>query len=209
MAKFVTPQVRHITKLFRSATPQQVQEGADWYLDAFNIADALATTHSVKIEAVVGVIAALSPLNSWGANVNLATRFIANGGLSSGYLSAQLAKANAIYNISDVSKIESVLSGDKTINFYRSILTAGREGVCVDRHAYSLATNTRFDEGTIPTLKGRRYAEVVAAYERAAKILSKEFGTPLTPAQVQSVTWKLWRLKFWSEGAFDKIAENV
>jgi hypothetical protein len=211
MSKYITPQVRNITKLFRSADLETIQAGADWYQDARRIVDTLADAHKVNADIVVGIIAALSPLNSWGNNVNLATRFLAAGGLNSGYLGAQLAKANAIYNLSDVSQesIETILGGDKTINFYRSIRSAGSEGVCIDRHAYALAVNTRYVEGAMPTLKGRRYAEVVGAYERAAAILSKEYDTPLTPAQVQSVTWVIWRRKFWSEGAFDKIAENV
>lgn len=33
--------------------------------------------------------------------------------------------------------------------------------------------------------------------------LSAEYDISLTPAQVQSVTWVLWRRKFWSVGAFD------
>lgn len=211
MAKFITPQVRNITKLFRSASAEQVQAGADWYQDAYDIAAALGAAHGVKLDAVVGIIAALSPRNSWGHNVNLATRFISKGGLTSGYLYSQLDKANRIHNLADVSQenIEKILGGDKTINFFRSIRSAGTEGVCIDRHAYALAVNTRFVEVEMPTLKGRRYAEVTGAYERAAKILSREYDTPFTPAQVQSVTWTVWRRKFWSEGAFDKIAENV
>lgn len=209
MARFTTPQVRNITRLFRSADAEQIAKGAEWYSDAHMIAQSLAATHDVDVRKVVGVIAALSPMNSWGNNVNLATRFIARGGLTSGYLSSQLKKAQTILDISDTNGIEAILSGDKTINFYRSILTEGREGVCIDRHAYALAVNQRTAEDNMPTLKGRRYAEVVGAYERAAHILSKEYDTTFTPAQVQSVTWTIWRRKFWAEGAFDKIAENV
>lgn len=200
-----TPNVQHITRLFRSATPEQIVAGAQWYSDAYALASALAAKNDVSVEIAAGVIAACSPLLSWGANVNLAARFLSTpGGLHAGYLGAQLAKARAIAGGADIVK---TLGGEKTINFYRSIVSAGREGVCIDRHAWSLAVNVRYGENGMPTLKGKRYALAVAAYKRAAVILSREYDTPLSAAQVQSVTWTLWRSKFWSIGAFDGHAE--
>lgn len=201
MVAYIEPQTRNITRIFREATAEQVQAGADWYADARGIAGALATQHNVTVETAAGILAALSPMQSWGANVNLAERFLKAGGLHDGYLKANLAKARNILAGADPL---AELGGDKVRNFYLSIITEGAEGVCIDRHAYSLAVNMRFPEGDIPGLKGKRYAQVVETYVRAARILSKEYGITLTPAQVQSVTWVIWRRKFWSEGAFDQ-----
>ena len=198
------PQTRHITRLFRTATPEQIVAGAAWYEDAHEVATALATKNGVTLEVAAGVLAALSPLQSWGANVNLAARFLAAGGLHAGYLSVGLAKARAILAGADPVV---TLAGDKTVNFYKSIVTRGREGVTIDRHAWSLAVNVRYAEGNIPTIKGKRYAHAVEAYKRAARILSREYGIEITPAQVQAVTWVLWRNKFWSVGAFDSHVE--
>lgn len=200
MVAYIAPQVRNITKLFRQADAETIQAGADWYQDAYEVAEALAKANNVSVDIVAGILAALSPLNAWGHNVNLAARFLAEGGLHAGYLKANLAKAR---DILAGAPIIPTLSGEKVTNFYLSIITKGAQGVCIDRHAYSLAVNTRFPEGDIPTLKGKRYAEVRDAYVRAARILSREYDIPLTPAQVQSVTWVVWRRKFWSEGAFD------
>lgn len=196
----LAPSVRNITKLFRQATAEEVETGAQWYADAFALVSKLAEGYALPPRVVAGIVAALSPLNSWGNNVNLANRFLAAGGLNAGYLGSQLAKARAIL---DGAPIEETLGGEKTINFYRSILSAGTDGVCIDRHAWSLAVNHRYTEGNIPSLKGKRYAAAVDAYQRAAVILSREAGTAISPAQVQSVTWTLWRRKFWAEGAFD------
>jgi hypothetical protein len=195
-----TPRTANITRLFRTATVEQIAAGADWYRDAHEIATALAAKNDVSVEIAAGVIAALSPLQSWGANVNLAARFLAAGGLNAGYLSVGLAKGRAILAGADIL---STLKGSKIQNFYLGILTSGESGVCVDRHAYSLAVNHRFAEGNIPSLSGKRYAATVAAYESAARILSREYGVKFTPAQIQAVTWVLWRNKFWSAGAFD------
>lgn len=204
MATIPAPLTRNITRLFREATPEQIIAGADWYTDAHNVADALAVRYGVTLEVAAGVLAALSPLQSWGANVNLAARFLAAGGLTEGYLGVGLAKARAILAGAD---IVATLKGSKIVNFYLSIVTKGLEGVAVDRHAWSLAVNTRYSgEDTFPTITGKRYAATVSVYTRAAEILSKEYGMTLTPAQIQSVTWVLWRNKFWAEGAFDKHA---
>jgi len=197
----LAPTTRNVTRLFRTATAEQIEAGADWYKDAHEIAAALAAKNGVTLAIAAGVLAAVSPLNSWGSNVNLAGRILAAGGLSAGYLSVGLAKADRILAGDDIL---TTLNGDKIQNFFLGILTAGEQGVCIDRHAWSLAVNHRYSEGLIPTLKGKRYAAAVQAYTRAAAILSKEYGTPFTPAQVQAVTWTLWRNKFWSAGAFDK-----
>ena len=200
MAKYSTPSTRNVTRIFREATPEQIEAGIDWYADARRIAGVFAEQYGVTVEVAAGVIAALSPLNSWGANVNLASRFLAAGGLDAGYLRANLAKARRILAGDDIL---STLSGLKVTNFYRSIISAGEDGVCIDRHAYSLAVNDRSVSNDIPSLSPKRYAEVAECYVKAARILSRELGMPLAPAVVQSVTWTVWRNKWWSAGAFD------
>lgn len=203
MATYSTPSTRNVTAVFRSATPEQIEAGIAWYADAYRIAGTFAEQYGVTVEIAAGVIAALSPLNSWGNNLNLAARFLAAGGLDAGYLKANLAKARAILG---GAEIEATLSGLKVTNFYRSIVTEGREGVCIDRHAYSLAVNDRSVSNDIPSLSPKRYAEVSDTYVRAAKILSRELGFKIAPAVVQSVTWTVWRQRFWSAGAFDGSA---
>ena len=195
-----TPTTRNVTRLFRKATLEQIVEGAAWYSNAYQIASTFASRYNVPVSVAAGVIAAVSPLNSWGANVRLAERIIAAGGLDAGYLKVGLDKAKRILKGESVL---DVLKSDKVSNFYLSIITAGAEGVCVDRHAFSLAVNHRFVEGNIPGLSGKRYAATAECYTRAAAILSKEYGMPISAAQVQSVTWVLWKNLYWAEGAFD------
>lgn len=196
----LAPSTRNITRLFRQATPEQIAQGAEWYAEAHGIAVRFADTYGVSVSVAAGVIAALSPNNSWGANVRLAERYIAAGGLDAGYFRQGLAKARRILDGEDPV---SVLNGLKVTNFYLSILTEGREGICIDRHAASLAAGVRQTEGIHLTPK--QYAAYADAYRRAHRILVRE-GHAVTVAQVQSVTWKLWRNKFWSEGAFDLAA---
>jgi len=204
MGAWIEPQTRNITRLFRQASISDISEGSRWYADAYEIADALATKYGYSVGVAAGVIAAVSPLQSWGANVNLAARILAHGGLTSGYLSVGLNRAQRII---DGTPVLEVLTSPKVSNFYRSIVSAGKDGVCIDRHAYSLAVNTRYTDGDIPSLTAKRYDAVADCYRRAAKILSAEYETYISPAQVQSVTWVLWRRKFWSENAFNSHDE--
>lgn len=200
MGTWIEPQTRNITRLFREASISDIESGMQWYQDAYNVADALATKYGYDVPTVAGVIAALSPLQSWGANVNLAARFLEAGGLTSGYLSEGLRKAQRILDGADPL---AILTSSKVSNFYRSIVSAGMDGVCIDRHAYSLSVATRYAGGGIPTLTPKRYAQVAECYVRAARILSKEYELSISPAQVQSITWVLWRRKFWSADAFN------
>jgi hypothetical protein len=195
-----TPSTRNVTRLFRTATAEDMATGAAWYAEANSYAHALAECYGVSVQQAAGVIAAVSPLQSWGANKALAARILDTRNFSSGYLGAGLRKAERILAGEDVA---TVLNGLKITNFYLGILTAGAEGVCIDRHAWSLAVNHRYEGGHIPSLSPKRYAAAVDAYVRAARILSREYGQAITPAQVQSVTWTLWRRKFWADGAFD------
>ena len=191
---------RNITRVYRTATPDQIDTGLNWYSEAYHIAGSLALDYGTTREIAAGVLAALSPLNSWQSNVNLATRFLAAGGLDAGYLSTGLAKARAILAGTPVLE---VLTSPKVQSFYACILTRGvTESVCVDRHALDAAMNVRHTDETRPEIRGKRYADAAEAYRRAAVIISKE-GQVVSAAQLQAIVWVTWRQRWWSVGAFD------
>lgn len=186
---------RNILRVYRSATAEQRQAGIDWYRVAYETATGLASVYGTTPDIAAGVIAATSPLNSWGANVKLTERILAAGGLTSGYLSVGLRKADAILAGGD---IPTILHSPKVVNFYECIRANGlTSAVCVDRHAYDIAVNIRHTDGTRPSLTSKRYAAIADAYRRAG---ARE---GVSPAVMQAITWLAWRRRFWSEGAFD------
>lgn len=198
---------RNITRLYRAATNEQRNAGAEWYRDAYTITVALAERHGYTVEQVAGVIAALSPLKSWGDNVNLAARAIRGGRLDSGAFKNSVDKVNKI--LAGIPAHE-VLGGNKVRAFWHCIASAGQTtAVCVDRHAFDAATNTRHTDETRPRLSDKRYREIADAYIRAAEILSRESGVLITPSAVQATVWLVWRAKFWAEGAFDSHGVEV
>lgn len=204
MTKTLTPSTRNITRVFRTASAYQIESAAQWYSDAYEVADALAVKHGLTVETTAAIIAVLSPMNSWGNNINLAARIIAGKGeITTGGLPANIAKANRLIKGESPS---SVVGGQKVTNFYRSILTRGAEGVTIDRHAFDIAVNTRHTDATRPGISKSLYAAISAMYTRAAVILSRETGMAITAGQVQSVTWMAWRARYWADGAFDQHA---
>jgi len=201
------PSVRNITRVFRTADAYQIATAGQWYSDAYAIADALAVKHGLRVDTVVAVIAVLSPMNAWGNNINLSARVIeGKGTLTTGGLPANIAKANRL--ILGESP-DAVIGGQKVKNFYLSILTRGEFGLTVDRHAYDIAVNTRHTDATRPGISKGLYATITAMYERAATILSKEYGQTFTAGQTQAVTWTTWRGRYWAVGAWDNHDVSV
>jgi hypothetical protein len=209
MANNQTPLTRNITRVFRKATSEQVTTGLDWYAEAHEFALDSAARHGITLAQSAGILAALSPMQSWGANKALAERFMAAGGLDAGYLPDNLAKARRILS----GEVESadILTSNKVGAFFHGILTRGQtDVVCIDRHAWDIAVNVRNTDQTRPGLGSKaRYGAAVEAYVNAARILTPEVGMPLFPAELQAVVWVTWRHRFWAEGAFDGHATSM
>lgn len=190
--------IDNILAVWESATDEQREAGMNWYRDAQGICLDMAVAHDKPLSVVAGVFAALSPQNGYGANVNLARRFMASEGtMTTGYMRVGLDKARAIYEGGDIETILFGTRGHKTMNFFASIYSGGEDGVCIDRHAACLAWGER--RATV-SLTDRQYQEMVDAYTLAA------WTVGVTPAEMQAVTWVVWRNRYWSKGAFDPKA---
>jgi hypothetical protein len=181
------PNSMNIVRVWEQATEAEIADGVNWYRDAHALALKLDPANP---NAAAGVIAALSPMMSWGQNVNLAVRAYADGA-ASGALSGSVAKANRILN---GETPEDVLGGNKVRAFYGCIADPSSDAVCIDRHAFDIAVGRVTNNASRHAL-GRKgtYERFAAAYVRAADILSKRLGTPVSASEVQAVTWTVWR----------------
>jgi hypothetical protein len=206
------PDAQHILNVWRSATDSQRERGMAWYDDANRTARRMATQYGVSLEVAAGVIAATSPNNSWAGNVKVAERILATGDTTQGYLGVGLSKARRILDGEDVESVLTSRTYFKVLNFYRGIVSRGTDGVCVDRHAWDVATGTRHaDKAHLaseetplrPSVSGKRYSVAVETYNAAASEISRIEGRTVSACEVQAVTWIVWRARYWSEGAFD------
>ena len=172
--------IRNIVDVYNSATPEQKQRGANWYVTAHELASFLSEGDIVR---GAGVIAALSANKAWDLNQRLATDAFA--GNVHGHTAVNLKKVAKIMAGTDPSEVLPMEA--KTGNFYRCILDPeDPEAVCIDRHAHDVAVGRPYgDENRGLSAKGR-YAVLSLAYRNAAAKLG------VLPSVVQATTWVVW-----------------
>ena len=176
----------NIVAAWRAATPADLAQGLAWYDLAATTADRLAAGRYSR-EQAAGVIAAMSPITGWAANIAAAERLIelhAAGRQrcpSKGYgLRRNVRKAWAILRGADPL---AVLSGPKVRAFYLNI-TGCPDSVTVDRWAMRVATADPDHPGTC---SARQYDDFTLAYREAAEHLG------VTPRDLQAATWTYYR----------------
>lgn len=194
-------QTARILRVFRAATPAQIDAGARWYDVAHAEAESIARDSDLTPVQAAGVIAALSPQVSWGFNLEWA-RELSQGSIVNRGLTLSHGRALMIARNPDMDPLD-ILGGNKTRAFFQCIATAGMtDAVCVDRHAYDIATGVRLNSAS---LTDKRYRATAEAYRAAARHLQAPGETPhiLTAPQLQAITWVSWRARYWAAGAFD------
>lgn len=194
---------RHITAMLRAATPDDLRSGIAWYNHAARSAADISGRARLPMEATAAVIAALSPRNNWDRNVADATavcRAYYTGGHDAALQTTvstfgrNLRKAVAILDNADKSPDDfaAILSGRKVTSFYWNIL-GNHNPVTVDGHAYSIWSGRRIPLADTPKIGPPLYRTISRAYRLVASRSTSIVGQPLTPAQVQAVTWTTYR----------------
>lgn len=178
-----TPHVDHILGAYMRSSIADREDGKNWYRNARVLAETLSPD---DVSRGAGVIAALSPLQSWPLNVRNATAVFDTGTCKG--LKRNVDKAERIYN--GESPL-SVLSGEKVRSFYLNIMGDDTvNAVTIDRHAIDVACGVvQSDTDRAAAIKGKAgYGKVAAMYVEAASIIGG-----ITPAQLQAIVWVYWR----------------
>lgn len=190
-----TTEINNILSVFSSASETDRQNGENWYFDANSEARKLAREYKVPVSTVSGVLAALSPNQSWANNLTGARKALEaySLGKSPEDVSIPTYPRNKIkaWKLLKGEPVRDVLRGPKVTAFYKNIVAPwSSTSVTVDGHAYNIWRGERvaLKDGGIPNLdKAGRYEAIEADYKAAARQLG------LKPWQVQAVTWKTWR----------------
>jgi hypothetical protein len=160
----------------------QLLEGSEWYIRAYHFARSLSS----DVKTAAGVIAALSPRQSWEYNVKLAERAFTDIGLVEGAFSANIEKANRILHGEDPEIV--MATAKKTLNFYRSIAEPFGNHVTIDVWAARVATGFWCLDADMKAMKRKGVYESFAdAYREAASI----HNIPVTA--MQAITWGVRR----------------
>jgi hypothetical protein len=157
------------------------------------------------------VIAALSPNQSWELNQRAADITISawSQGVDpcsiEGVPAYPVMRGKAAYILNhcgpvtdnftttyNTDLIESTLNGPKITSFFRCI-TGIQDEVCVDGHALSVYLGQRIPTTRTPKISQALYTAVQRSYQLVASRSYDLIGEILTPAQVQAVTWIVYR----------------
>jgi len=168
-------------------------EALSWYDYAGRFCAELDKDHSLPQGTTAGVVAALSPLNTWECQVKFTPGIISHAVqlLHEGkspyhaiHLSFSSNKDKAARILCGEAPLD-VLGGDKVRNFFRN-LTGDWEAVTIDRHAISITGFTSKSADTGKLTSGV-YSRLAFAFSSAAKSIG------IAPAECQALTWCYWR----------------
>lgn len=178
---------------FDRATEAQKEHGLEWYDQAHDIANEMHRSYKDKLKSVAhaaGLIAALSPNESWPANLDNAWMFLERD--TSRSLPRSIDDARLIVAGFDpyVVLFRNGVNF-KVQNFYQNIARPDFIGpVTIDRHATGLV----FDD---PKIVKRKTHPSIREYEYYCRVFSHaatDFG--MMPHQMQAITWLEWKREF-------------
>lgn len=170
---------KNLKKVWKEQTQFDYEEGEIWYQTAHNIAETMAKIHGVPKMQLIGNIAALSPMTSWDDNLNRVRIFYEENRIV--HFGTQQEKVKAITSLVNPKEedIRKILNGDKTVNFFDSILNPScKKPYCIDRWMIRAALNTEvtnITEGQYRFLK-----EVFLKESKAKKLIG---------SQHQAIVW--------------------
>ena len=165
------------------------QEANEWAVEVSEFLLSF-TGQNVSRQQVLGVVSALSPMQEWNKNKEIAIELIMTG--DCGYMERGKQKARDILKLPSVvicidTEIKSILNGEKTKTFYENMVYPTRSsGVTVDRHAISIAI------GHIADDKEQSISKDVYTFIEKCYIMTAE-TLGLAPLHLQSITWQTWK----------------
>lgn len=190
--------IQNIISVYNLATVADKRQGESWYCKALAFALELSKQNGVKLQTIVGVIAALSPRNRWSRNMQDTERMVkvyANGGTYDDLMQLKVCTFNTgkekaarilTGKVSVRSELLAILKGPKLQEFFNCIL-GDCEDVCIDGHAYSVWAGERITVQNTPKIGIKLRRTIKADYQSAADQLG------VAPHVVQAVTWCAWR----------------
>jgi len=172
--------IENLTNIGNSLTTYEVIAGMGWYTGAENLARRLARKYGVTKHQAAGVIAAMSPNQSWSNNIRMAEMALA--GNPRGFSHA-------------VARVKRILAGGSIIStfpepdgpshkireFYRAI-AGNPNAVVIDRWALRAATGKRWADIHDLQRVGV-YAMVASCYREVAELFE------MAPRDFQAAVW--------------------
>ena len=205
--------VGNIERVFKSASQERIAETRKWYQNAQDFTKAVANklnANDVSRFKVSGVISAISPRNEWNKNKldaeNLCKEFVSNKYYQLPLFDADyhtlLKTKVSTFNtnkskavkilLNNDSKIESILKGNKIVNFFKCI-NGDSNAICIDGHAFNIACNRVSALSEVPAISDKHYKMISNVYRDAKNFINKKYNLNLKSMHLQSVTWNEYK----------------
>jgi len=190
----MTQYTRNILKVFTQCTGDEVQHGLNWYSDAKQEAQNIADKYQLPLHVVIGVIAALSPTNSWEMNLRNADTmchiFVDGGYVEDTKPSTYKTMRDKAWSIlqtmpHNIDDVAFILNGPKITDFAYCIM--GNDVCVIDGHAWCIANADRRTMQEVPNIGKKLRAELQQAYSNAGKKHN------MTAYEMQAATWVAWK----------------
>ena len=96
--------------------------------------------------------------------------------------------------IDSSENICAILKGNKTIAFFRGILTNGQcDEITVDGHAFNIWRGLYTSLNEVPAISNKLYKAVSDDYKAAAVAINEQTKSNWSASQIQAITWVCWR----------------
>jgi len=180
---------QRIQDVLERATQPEIDGGIAWYRNANEMCQEWLDRYPnvQSLAHMVGILAALSPIESWTGNIRKALRLLETGKCYG--LGYTVRDATAIYKGThpDVVLFDEKRNNTKVRSFFRNIYDPDDpEHVTVDRHMIGLLLD---DPGAGQT---KRIAAADHEWVRD-RFQSVAEQTGLVPNELQAITWVTWR----------------
>lgn len=169
----------NIQEIFDQHTLEDFKGGSRWYRDANGFSISLANQYNTEPYKVAGIISALSPMKSWDLNKQIAEKALKRRTMRGLHWYNQTGKAKRIKQCSDVSQVDDILGGLKTINFFHNIYEPDNQDyLTVDRWMSVIALGVRKQKFT-----PKQYNFLKGEYKKFAMKVGMD------PVPLQATLW--------------------
>lgn len=182
--------VNSILRFYDQSTNAERINGMNWYKEANELAQELATKTGYSVMNICGVISALSPQTSWELNKVYLVRFMKEGMKAKANTTDNKRKALACLSAKTSDEIATILNGNKTVNFFLNIAFPDVDSIAtIDRHAVAICIQRPDNTSALDAVQmtDNQYKFIEDCYTLA----SNKVG--IKALELQAVTWITYR----------------
>jgi hypothetical protein len=188
--------VNNILNVYDSASDADVEEGMNWYNNAYEACDFMAQSFEFAPGQIAGVMAVVSPGMTWDENESAPARICdlyRNGVHWTNWTGFSTYPLNLMKSKRILDGDYSAIKGPKVVSFYGCIMGA-TDVVTVDRWSLRVAMNQFLSTDKIVPSGKKCYNAVSDAYKAAAELAN------INPCDMQAVTWTVYRNRYNGKG---------